>query len=122
MENLNIPPSANTPEISFDADAGKLLIKGRSIPEDVVKFYQPLIAWAGMLEADSLVVEIQLDFISSSSAMKLLYLLKVLDANNHIKEVHVNWHYEEDDKESLEQGQIYEELLIRTKFRYFEDN
>ena len=121
MNSLNIKATSNTPEVTYE-DGSNLVLKGRSIPEDVVKFYQPLIAWAGMLEVESLVVEIQLDFINSSSAKKLLYLLKVLDANNHIKELHVNWHYEVDDEEALEQGQIYEELLIRTAFRYFEEN
>jgi hypothetical protein len=121
MNSLNIKETNNTPEVTYK-EGEKLVIKGRSIPEDVVKFYQPLIAWAGMLEADSLVVEIQLDFINSSSAKKLLYFLKVLDANNHINELQVNWHYETDDEEALEQGQIYEELLMRTTFRYFEIN
>ena len=74
-----------------------------------------------MLEAGSLTVDIQLEFINSSSSKKLLYFLKVLDANNHFKELNVTWHYEKDDEEALEQGQIYEELLLRTSFRYIED-
>jgi len=121
MNSLNIKATNNTPEVTYEEE-GKLIIKGCSIPEDVIKFYQPLIAWAGMLEADTLTVDIQLKFINSSSSKKLLYFLKVLDANNRIRELGVIWHYNRDDEEALEQGQIYEELLLRTTFRYVEDN
>jgi hypothetical protein len=47
-------------------------------------------------------------------------LLKVLDANNNIKEFIVIWHYEKDDEDVLENGQIFEELLRKAVFRYQE--
>lgn len=121
MNLLDIKATNSTPEVTYEKGRN-LLIKGRSIPEDVVKFYQPLIDWAEKLDVSLLTVDMQLEFINSSSSKKLLYFLKVLDANNHIKELNVNWHYEQDDEEVLEQGQIYEELLMKASFRYFEDN
>jgi len=30
----------------------------------------------------------------------------------------IHWYYEEDDEETLEQGQIFEELLRMADFRY----
>ena len=45
MENLNIQPTFNTPTISFNADTGKLFLKGRSIPEDPGEFYERIFHW-----------------------------------------------------------------------------
>ena len=42
MENLFIKETASTPEISFNAKQGFLQIKGVSLPEDSVAFYEPL--------------------------------------------------------------------------------
>lgn len=107
-----------TPAVYYGED-NKLMIKGRSIIDDVIKFYQPLIDWAGMLTVDTLTVEIDIDFMNSASSKKMLNLLKVLDANNKIKKLNINWRYEEDDEDALEQGQIFEELLFRPIFRYY---
>lgn len=113
-----IEATNTTPAVYYGEDK-KLVIKGRSIIEDVMKFYQPLIDWAGMLAVDKLTVEIDIDFMNSASSKKLLNLLKVLDANNKIKKLNIHWRYEEDDEDALEQGQIFEELLLRAVFRYY---
>ena len=43
-----------------------------------------------------------------------------LDVNKSIKELIINWHYESDDEDSLESGQIFEDLLTKAEFRYHE--
>ena len=45
METLLIEGSAKTPTIKFDAEQGIIEIKGRSIPENSIEFYKPLIDW-----------------------------------------------------------------------------
>ncbi|MBN2481709.1 MAG: DUF1987 domain-containing protein [Bacteroidales bacterium] len=119
MENLILEATANTPAIRFDKN-GRLLIEGRSLPENVTVFYNPLIEWVTYLKADTTKVDINLEYANSASSKKLLEILKVLDANNAIRELIVNWHYEVDDEDALENGQIYEELLRKASFRYHE--
>jgi hypothetical protein len=97
-----------------------MVIRGRSIPEDVMKFYHPLFEWAEKLEADSLAIEINLDYINSASSKKLLNLLKLFDANSSIKELTIHWYYEKGDEDALENGQIFEEYLLKANFRYHE--
>jgi len=105
--------------VKFITD-GRLLIEGRSLPENVNKFYLPLIDWVGKLNVEVVRMDINLEYLNSASSKKLLEILKVLDANNNIKEIIVNWHYEADDEDALESGQIFEELLRRAEFRYHE--
>jgi hypothetical protein len=119
MNNLIVESTINTPTVKFGTD-GRLLMEGRSLPENVAKFYQPLVEWAAMLTAEVVKMDINLEYINSASAKKILELLKVLDANNNIKEFIVIWHYEKDDEDVLENGQIFEELLRKAVFRYQE--
>jgi hypothetical protein len=119
MNNLIIEPTSSTPAIRFRED-GRLLIEGRSLPENVMKFYTPLIEWASKLATQVVKLDINLEYLNSASSKKLLELLKVFDANNHITTLIINWHYEIDDEDCLESGQIFEELLIKAQFRYHE--
>ena len=119
MENIMIEATPSTPTIRFDLN-GRLLIEGRSLPENVMSFYNPLIDWARDLKAETTKLDVNLEYSNSSSSKKLLEILKVLDANNAIKELIINWHYESDDEDALECGQVYEELMLKAVFRYHE--
>jgi hypothetical protein len=119
MKNLIIEPTSSTPSIQFRTD-GRMLIEGRSLPEDVNKFYLQLMEWALELTAEAVKLDINLEYLNSASTKKMLEFLKVLDANNHIKNFIVNWHYESEDEDTLENGQIFEELLRKAQFRYHE--
>ena len=119
MNSFNDNITKYTPTVSYGED-GKLLLKGRCMPEDVAAFFKPLIDWAYALKIESLTVDIDLDYLNSTSSRKLLDLLKILDANNNIKEFIINWHFETGDEDAVELGQIYEELLLKASFRYRE--
>lgn len=120
MTNLVIQSTDSTPEIEFLLN-GKLTIKGRSLPEDVHKFYDPLIDWVKQLAADRVVVELKLEYLNTSSTKKLMNLLMAIDQNKLINKIDVNWHYEFDDLEMEDLGTIYEEDMARAKFQYIEE-
>jgi len=117
MNTINSKATKTHPQVVF-MEGGKLLIKGRSIPEDVKNFYQPLTNWAADLQIKKLIVDIDLEYMNSASAKKLLYFLKVLDTNKNIQKLIVNWHYEESDDENLLSGQVFAKLLTKADFRY----
>jgi hypothetical protein len=119
MNNLKIEATSSTPAIQFKRD-GRMLIEGRSLPENVQKFYDPLMDWAKKINAEAVKLDINMEYLNSASTKKILEFLKILDANNCIKTFIVNWHYETDDEDTLENGQIFEELLRKAQFRYLE--
>ena len=119
MNNLTIEPTSSTPAIQFKTD-GRMLIEGRSLPENVMNFYGPLLDWAGKLTAQTVKLDINMEYLNSASTKKMLEFLKIIDANNHVKTFIVNWHYEAEDEDTLENGQIFEELLRKAQFRYHE--
>jgi hypothetical protein len=61
-----------------------------------------------------------MEYLNSASSKKLLELLRALDNNDSIIDFIVNWHYEADDEDALESGQIFEDLLKKAEFRYHE--
>lgn len=119
MKNINLEPTTSTPAVRFSSD-GRLLMEGRSLPEDVNRFYNPLIAWVKVLTTEVVKIDLNLEYLNSASSKKVLELLRVLDNNEAIKELIVNWHYEADDEDALESGQIFEDFLIKAEFRYHE--
>ncbi len=84
MKNLMIEPTSSTPAIQFRTD-GRMLIEGRSLPEDVNRFYSLLIEWAENLLAEAVKLDINLEYLNSASTKKMLEFLKILDANNILK-------------------------------------
>ena len=115
MENINIKGTQKTPEVSFDCLQGVLEIKGRSIPENSIDFYKPMVDWLDSYSQNPVKrtqVNIQLEYFNTSSSKCLLDILKKLEAIHKAKnEVVVNWYYEEDDEDMLEAGEDYESII-----------
>lgn len=107
----------SSPRVLFKND-GNFLIEGRSLPDNAVKAFEPLFSWIHSVRAEKVKFSINLEYLNTSSSMQLFKLLKTLEENCEIKEIEVIWHYDEDDEEHFETGQIFAEQLNRTKFNY----
>jgi hypothetical protein len=116
MDSINIEGTPKTPSVSFDAKTGQIEIKGRSIPENSIEFYKPLVEWLDKYSdvAQGLVnVVIQLEYFNTSSSKCILDVFKKLENihNKNKTEVVINWYYEEDDEDMLEAGEDYQSIL-----------
>jgi len=117
MDNLAIEGTMNSPRILFKDD-GNFLIEGRSLPDNAIKAFEPLFGWIDTVRTEKVKFSINLEYLNTSSSMQLFRLLKMLDEDCEIKEIEVIWHYDEDDEEHFETGQIFAEQLSRTNFSY----
>ena len=117
MEPFVISGTLKTPTIVFNPD-GNLIIKGKSIPESVFKLYTPAIEWIEELKAEYVTFNIDLEYINSASKVMLLELFRVLEANQNVKNIILNWHYDIEDEDNLDIGKIFEESLTRSRFTY----
>ena len=112
---IQIQGTHNTPTITIDAVSGVLSIKGRSIPENSIEFYKPLIDWLNVWTRGPMprqvAVEINLSSggINSVSVKIMLELLRKLTESNSA--VTLNWYYEEDDQDMLKIGQELQSLI-----------
>lgn len=123
MESLSIEGTAKTPTVKFDGDLGIIEIKGRSIPENSIEFYKPLVDWLDKYSkvAKPLTkVNVQLEYFNTSSSKCILDVFKKLEGiHKSNNEVVINWYYEEDDEDMLEAGEDYESI-IRVPFKMIE--
>ena len=115
MDNLNIEGSPKTPSVKFDSNEGTLELKGRSIPENSVEFYQPLYEWLDNYSSNKkakTIIDIKLEYFNTSSSKCILDIFKKLEAiNGNGSDVQVNWYFEEDDEDMEEAGQDYQAII-----------
>lgn len=123
MESLIIEGTAKTPNVKFDGAQGLIEIKGRSIPENSIEFYKPLVDWLdrySQTPKQTTKVNIQLEYFNTSSSKCILDVFKKLESIHKAShEVVINWYYEEDDEDMLEAGEDYESI-IRIPFKMIE--
>ena len=123
MEPIYIEGTPKTPEVKFDPEKGVIEIKGRSIPENSIEFYKPLIDWLedyAKSPMESTQVNVHLEYFNTSSSKCILDVFKKLETIHKNKyEVMIHWYYEEDDEDMLEAGEDYESI-IRVPFKMIE--
>ncbi len=115
METIIREETLKTPYVKFDGEKGLVEIKGRSIPENSIEFYKPLIDWLDKF-ADQppgrTSVNVKLEYFNTSSSKCILDIFRKLELM-HKKgdEVEINWYYEEDDEDMFEAGEDYQSII-----------
>ncbi|WP_075602493.1 DUF1987 domain-containing protein [Saccharicrinis aurantiacus] len=115
MEAIKREGTPKTPYVRFDGENGVIEIKGRSIPENSIEFYKPLIDWLENLastEVSEIAVNVQLEYFNTSSSKCLLDIFKKLELiHKKNSSIEVNWFYEEDDEDMFEAGEDYQSII-----------
>jgi hypothetical protein len=123
METISIEGTPKTPTINFNMEKGVLEIKGRSIPENSIEFYKPLVDWLekyAMKPQPKTDVNIQLEYFNTSSSKCILDVFKKLETiHKNGNDMVINWHYEVDDEDMLEAGEDYQ-AIINVPFKMIE--
>jgi hypothetical protein len=122
MENLIIKRENNTPKIEFRTD-GELHIEGRSVPENPIGFFEPIINWVDDFRLQSpkkVNLYVYLEYFNSGTSKLLLKLLKQMERMRYSgTDVNLYWYYNENDQDILEAGQDYE-TIVKLPFRFIE--
>ncbi|MBL4624719.1 MAG: DUF1987 domain-containing protein [Flavobacteriales bacterium] len=112
MSSLILEEGKNTPEIVFNPSDNVFTIKGKSFPENAKKFYAEVLDWLDHYSPDNeLTFEVVLYYISSSSIISILEIIRRLDKiNANVKPVSINWYYEADDDDIKKIGEDYQRI------------
>jgi hypothetical protein len=100
----------NCPGIVYYPDANRLVLAGRSIPENPELIFTRLDTWitSHFEKNKALEVNIQLEYINSGSSKYLYEILRKLTGYSQSgKLVRMRWLYEEEDEAMLELGEHY---------------
>ncbi|MGP8215569.1 MAG: DUF1987 domain-containing protein [Bacteroidia bacterium] len=118
MDLINIESTSTSPSVKFDAKQGKLEIAGKSIPDDAVNFFKPLVDSLEQYASNpvpSMEVDVKLEYFNTASSKCILMVLNQLKTmQQHGCNVVINWYYEEDDEDMQEAGVDYQAIVNLT--------
>ncbi len=123
MEIIKIKGTDDTPNVLLDKDSNIFEISGRSLPEDVNLFYNPILEWIDKYSEDpndKTEVCFKLEYFNTASSKIILdILLKFESLSESGNDVIIKWFYQEDEEDMLEAGEEYADI-VDLEFEYIE--
>ncbi|MBR6083277.1 MAG: DUF1987 domain-containing protein [Salinivirgaceae bacterium] len=115
MEVIKIVGTDDTPSVTLDVANEIFEISGRSLPEDVAVFYEPILDWIDRYAEEATgktIFNFKLVYFNTASSKMILdILLKLEEMHEAGKDVLVRWHYPEDDEDMEEAGEEYSDIV-----------
>lgn len=115
MNTIKIMGTDDTPTVILDSDNEIFEISGRSLPEDVTAFYEPIIGWLDEYSSSpntKTVFTFKLVYFNTASSKLLLdILMKLEQMHEDGKDVLIRWYYPEDDEDMQEAGEEYADIV-----------
>lgn len=112
MDPLFIDPTEETPQVHFDASRGYFRISGKSYPEDLLKFYNPLLDYIQeyvLNPAPLTRFELSWLYYNTATSKMLVRLLILL--RDHCPDLLVKWVCRKDYDLMIEKGEELRDLL-----------
>jgi len=115
LEPLIISATDDTPAVVLDNIKNIFEITGRSLPENAVKFYNPIIEWITVYICSPNIdneIRFNLDYYNSSSARLIVkFLIEFEKLLNTKYSVRVIWTYRENDEVMKERGEEIKNVI-----------
>lgn len=115
METLIIEATDETPKIILDPSNDVFVFNGRSLPEDVVSFYSPVLNWLNEYAASpqsQTIMEFKMEYFNTASSKIFLdILLKLEEIHSNGNTLIIRWYFKENDPDMKEAGEEYAEIV-----------
>lgn len=115
MSKLSLEPTQSTPKVLFDLEKKHFELSGRSMPENSLKFYNPVLDWLKVnLEStqDSIELDVNLEYYNTGTYVRLMEIFNFMaELNENGRDVKIVWYYDNDDPDQLEDGKAFEEVV-----------
>lgn len=126
MKKFYKDPTTKTPHINFDPETGEFLLEGRSIPENSLEYYRPLVEWLENYLKNpkpSTILTVNLEYFNTSTSKCLVEIFRKLEVINGKSDVRIYWHYEEEDEDMMESGEDFRKIVnIPIEIKKIEQN
>jgi len=114
MKALYIKAQEDTPEVILDKDKKIFEISERSLPENAISFYEPIINWLQEYKnspLDETIFKFKLEYFNTASAKQIAKILLELQEIAKVSKVKILWYYHKDDTDMLTSGLRFSKLL-----------
>ena len=115
METLRLEQTDDSPFVMLDKENNRFEISGKSLPEDVVDFYQPILDWLNSYRSEpNSNTEFSFKLIYFNTASSKLILDILMTFEEMVEEGHnvlIKWLSHKSDEDMQEAGKEYEEMV-----------
>ena len=115
MDAYYLEATPKTPKLDFNPDADTFLISGRSIPENSIEFYKPLLDWLDKYvqnPLESTTFEIKLEYFNTSSSKCLVEIFRKLEKiNENGNKITIDWYFDQEDEDMEESGEDFKQII-----------
>lgn len=113
MNIIKIQPTKDTPAILFDPYKGIFRMAGRSLPENSLKFWIPVLSEIEKgVRTKHLDIRIKMEYYNTSSSKCIFDLFRAFKSlQQKGTKIAIRWYYDEYDEDILEAGEDYQSLL-----------
>jgi len=115
MKIIHYKSEGLKPGITLDYLSKRYEIYGKSCPENVVEFYQPVLDWLDEYAIEpqgEMVFEFRLQYYNTASSKVIFIIMQKLEtihqSGNAVK---IKWIFPEDDEALQEAGEEYDDLI-----------
>jgi hypothetical protein len=123
MDSLRIQKTEDTPQIEFNVETGIFKLSGRSLPENAIDFYKPILDWIDSVLSQSFdkefIFEVKLEYFNTASSKQLAKMLLLIERYNDVNKILIRWFYEKEDNDMLISGNQYSKFL-KLSFEFIE--
>ena len=115
METLRLEQTDDSPSVVLDKESNRFEISGKSLPEDVLDFYQPVLDWLNSYRSEpnsKTEFRFKLTYFNTASSKLILDILLIFEWM--VEEGHnvlIKWLSLQSDEDMQEAGKEYEELV-----------
>jgi len=113
-EPLIIEAREDTPKVIFNAANKFFEVSARSLPENAIGFYEPVLSWLNEYSnspLDLTVVDFKLEYFNTASAKQLAKLLLILENLAKKSKVVINWYFKKEDADIFASGTRFSKLI-----------
>ncbi len=122
MSKIEIEKTSDTPKVILDKENGIFEISERSLPENAIDFYKPIIEWFTEYSKspnEKTEVNFNLEYFNTASAKQIAKILLILQKIAQNNDVLIKWHYDKDDIDMKSSGVRYSKL-VKLNFEFIE--
>lgn len=113
-KTLIIESREDTPKVIFDTANKFFEISARSLPENAIGFYEPVLLWLNEYYNSPLeltVFNFKLEYFNTASAKQLAKILLILENLAKKSKVIINWYYKKEDTDMFASGTRFSKLI-----------
>lgn len=115
MDAINLEATDETPKVILDPVNGVFEFSGKSLPEDVTQFYNPIMDWLeeyGESPNSESTFVFKMDYFNTASSKLILdILMKLEEIHEEHENITVEWHFRDDDEDMEEAGEEYADIV-----------